>query len=248
MIWIFLPAYNEEIALPITVRKFVDVFSALNRPYRILVFDDGSSDRTRAIAQELSRQYPVEARWHEKNAGLGQTMIDGFNYLAEVSAEDDIIISLDCDDTHEPKFAPAAIEKLERDGYDLVVLSRFQKGGGQEGLSGLKTLLSMGAGIFLKILFPVRGLREYSCNYRVYRASIIKKAIRHFGAGFIRLAHMGFVATPEVLIKLRMIGAKISEVPFVLRYDQKPTKSKNNSMRTIRGYFELARLYWCRKA
>lgn len=247
MIWIFLPAYNEEIALPILVGKFAEVFSSHGLAYRVLVYDDGSSDRTRHIAQELSRKYPIDVLWHEKNAGLGQTMIDGFNHLAQATADDDLVISLDCDDTHEPKFAIAAIDKI-KEGYDLVVLSRFQKGGGQEGLSAIKTLLSMGAGIFLKILFPVKGLREYSCNYRVYRASIVKKAVRHFGANFIRLAHLGFVATPEVLVKLRMLGARIGEVPFVLRYDQKPTRSKNNSLRTIRGYFELARLYCGRRA
>ncbi len=174
-------------------------------------------------------------------------MIDGFEYLAATAADEDVIISLDCDDTHEPKFAVPAIDKL-KEGYDVVVLSRFGKGGGQEGLSAFKTLMSMGAGIVLKIFFPVRGLREYSCNYRVYRASIIRKAVRHFGRNFIRLPHLGFVAAPETLFKLRMMGARITEVPFVLRYDQKPTPSKNNSLRTIRGYLELIRLYWGRKA
>lgn len=247
MIRVFLPAYNEEIALPILVGKFDAVFKEAGLEYRILVFDDGSSDRTRAIALELATRYPLEVRWHEKNAGLGQTMIDGLEYLASAASDDDVIMSLDCDDTHEPRFAIQAIHKLH-EGYDVVVLSRFRKGGGQEGLSAFKTLMSMGAGLVLKIFFPVKGLREYSCNYRVYRGSILKKAIRHFGSQFIRLPHLGFVAAPETLIKLRMFGARITEVPFVLRYDQKPTPSKNNSLRTIRGYLELIRLYWGRKA
>jgi dolichol-phosphate mannosyltransferase len=246
MIWVFLPAYNEEIALPILVKKFDEVFRPAGMEYKVLVFDDGSSDRTRSISQGLEREYPVLTRWHEKNAGLGQTMIDGFEFLASAIADDDVVISLDCDDTHEPKFAVPAVQKL-REGYDVVVLSRFGKGGGQEGLSAFKTLMSMGAGIVLKVFFPVKGLREYSCNYRVYRASLLREAIRHFGRNFIRLPHLGFVAAPETLIKLRMFGARITEVPFVLRYDQKPTPSKNNSLRTIRGYLELIRLYWGRK-
>lgn len=245
MIWIFLPAFNEEIALPILVGKFDQVFSDAGLKYKILVFDDGSSDRTRENAQRLAARYPVEVRWHEKNAGLGQTMIDGFKYLAQATSDEDLVISLDCDDTHEPKFCIAAIDKIKQ-GFDVVVLSRFGDGGGQQGLSAIKTFLSMGAGIFLKIFFPVKGLREYSCNYRVYRASILKEADRRFAGAFIRLPHLGFVAAPEALIKLRMIGARITEVPFVLRYDQKPTPSKNNSLRTIRGYFELVRLYWGR--
>lgn len=247
MIRIFLPAYNEEIALPILVGKFDAVFAAEGTPYRILVWDDGSSDGTRRIAQELAKRYPVDVRWNEKNSGLGRTMINGFEHLAATASDSDVVVTLDCDDTHEPKFVPSAVRRLG-EGYDVVVLSRFARGGGQEGLSAFKTLMSMGAGVFLKLFFPVRGLKEYSCNFRAYRASILKKAVQRFGPNFIRLPHLGFVAAPETLVKLRMLGARITEVPFTLRYDQKPTPSKNNSLRTIRGYFELVRLYWGRKA
>ncbi len=247
MIRVFLPAYNEEIALPILIGKIDAVFKAAGLDYRVLVFDDGSSDRTKQIAQELAHRYPVDVRGHEVNSGLGRTMINGLAYLAKTAADDDVVMSMDCDDTHEPRFALAAIEKL-KEGYDVVALSRFQEGGGQEGLSAFKTLMSMGAGIFLKLFFPVKGLREYSCNYRVYRASILKKAHERFAGNVIQLPHLGFVAAPEVLVRLRMLGARITEVPFVLRYDQKPTPSKNNNFRTIRGYFALVRLYWGRKA
>ena len=54
--------------------------------------------------------------------------------------------------------------------------------------------------------------------------------------------------SPELLIKMRMLKARIAESPFVLRYDQKPTASKNNSMRTIKGYFAIVWLYWGRRA
>ncbi len=245
MIWIFLPAYNEEIALPRLMKKFDDTFRTGSENYRVVVQDDGSSDRTVAVAEELAKQYPVTVLRHEKNLGLGETMRDGFRYLVKAVADDDTVVTLDCDDTHEAKFVPAAIQKL-RSGYDVVALSRFCEGGGQEGLSGIKTFLSMGAGLFLKILFPIRGVREYSCNFRVYTGAILKKADRVFGKDFIRLAHLGFAVSPELLIKMRMLKARIAESPFVLRYDQKPTASKNNSLRTIRGYFAIVRLYWGR--
>ncbi len=247
MIWVFLPAYNEEIALGRVLKKFDDTLKAGTEKYRVVVQDDGSSDGTVAMAGELAKRYPITVLRHEKNMGLGETMRDGFNYLVKVVGDDDVVVTLDCDDTHEAKFVPAAIQKL-RSGYDVVALSRFCKGGGQEGLSGVKTFLSMGAGLFLKILFPIRGVREYSCNFRVYTGAILKKADRVFGKDFIRLAHLGFAVSPELLIKMRLLGARIAESPFVLRYDQKPTASKNNSLRTIRGYFAIVRLYLGRKA
>ncbi len=104
MITIFLPAYNEEIALPRLVRKFSEEMKKEKEPYRIVVLDDGSSDRTFQAASELAHRYPITVLRHEKNKGLGETMRDGLEYLVGVSADNDWIVSLDCDDTHEPKF------------------------------------------------------------------------------------------------------------------------------------------------
>ncbi len=247
MIYVFLPAYNEEIALPRLLKKFDDVLKKHALAYRIVIQDDGSSDRTVAVAEELGRQYPVTVLRHEVNKGLGETMRDGFGYLIKTIADEDMVVTLDCDDTHEPKFVPAAVEKLNS-GYDVICLSRFCPGGGSEGLSASKTFLSQGAGFFLKFFFPIRGVREYSCNFRVFRGAILKKADRVFGKGFIQMAHLGFAVAPEILVKMRMLGAKIAEAPFVLRYDQKPTASKNVPMRTIKGYFAIVWKYWGRKA
>ena len=245
MIYIFLPAYNEELALPRLVKKFFDEMRRLHEPYQIVVLDDGSSDGTVSEAEKLSKEIPLVLLKHEKNKGLGETMRDGLEYLAKTAGPEDVIVTLDCDDTHEPRFFPAALKKL-REGYDVVILSRFCRGGGEEGLSLVKSILSRGAGIFLQIFFPIKGVREFSCGYRVIHASILKTAIETYGADFIRLAHMGFVVTPEILIRFRMLGARITESPFTLRYDQKPTPSKNNSLRTIKGYFALVWNYWGR--
>ncbi len=246
MIRVFLPAYNEEIALGRLVQKFDTEFKKLKLSYQITVLDDGSSDRTAEKAGKLSGAYPLELLRHPVNQGLGQTLIDGFGHIAKISDPEDILVTMDCDDTHDPKYMSAAFEKI-KEGYDLVILSRYQKGGGEEGLSFFRSFLSRGAGLLLKFFFPIRGVQEYSCGYRVIRASAIKKAIDVYGDHFVRLPHMGFVVTPEILVKFRMLGAKICEVPFVLNYDKKPGVSKNRPLRTIAGYFALIGLYWGRK-
>ena len=245
MIIVFLPAYNEEVALPRLVKKFDDELKSANEPYRVVVLDDGSSDKTAAVGEELAKKYPLILLRHTVNQGLGQTMIDGLTYVAENASPNDFVVTLDCDDTHDPHYVHAALQKA-REGYDVVVLSRYQKGGGEKGLSAVKSLLSRGAGTFLKVFFPIRGVKEYSCGYRVYRASALQKALRTFGKNFIRLPHMGLVVTPEILLKLRMLKCRITEIPFVLRYDQKPGVSKNKPLKTIAGYFALLWIYWGR--
>lgn len=247
MIYALLPAYNEEIALPRLVKKFDDSLKSMAEGYRIVIQDDGSTDGTVAVARDLSQSYPITILRHEHNQGLGETMRDGFRALLKTLRDEDRVVTLDCDDTHEPKFVPAALEKI-RAGADVVALSRFCRGGGQEGLSFTKTILSRGAGLFLKTFFPIRGVWEYSCNFRVFSGAILKKADRVYGRDFIRLARLGFAVAPEILVKMRMLDARIEESPFVLRYDQKPTASKNRPLRTIGGYFAIVWNYWGRKA
>ncbi len=246
MIHIFLPAYNEELALENVVRKFVDALKPSGEAFRFVVLDDGSTDRTAALAEKLSRELPLTLLRHSPNLGLGRTMADGLKYVGEVSQDGDFIVTLDCDDTHDAQYVHAALTKA-REGYDVVILSRYSSGGGEKGLSLVKSVLSRGAGLFLKLFFPIRGVQEYSCGYRVFRAQAVKRALAAFGDDLVRLPHMGFVVTPEILIKLRMLGCRIAEVPFVLRYDQKPGLSKNKPLKTIGGYFLLVWLYWGRR-
>ncbi len=243
MIYIFLPAYNEEEALPRLVVK-IDI-ALKSEPYQIIVLDDGSRDQTEEIARELSKKFPLKVLKHSLNLGLGQTMIDGLKYISTLSNPDDWVVTLDCDDTQEPKYIADALKKIKT-GYDLVILSRFQKGGGEEGLCFRRKIFSRSACLVLKIAFPVPGVRDYTCGFRVFRAAALQKAFQTFGDRFVRLPHLGFVVSAEILVKLRMLGSRITEVPFVLRYDQKPGKSKNKTMKTILGHFTLVALYWGR--
>jgi dolichol-phosphate mannosyltransferase len=95
----------------------------------------------------------------------------------------------------------------------------------------------------MKVFFPVSCVCEYSCGFRAYRASIIKKAIYIYGNNFIQLKGLGFTGTLEKLIKLNLIGAKFSEVPFILRYDLKDSPSKMVTSVTTMGYLVMAVLY-----
>lgn len=243
MIWVFLPAYNEEGALEPVARKFECLFRESKEPYRIVVLDDGSKDRTTTIAEALAADLPLVLLRHETNKGLGETMRDGLLYVAEKCEDADVVVTMDCDDTHEPKYTRAAIDKLKQ-GYDVIILSRYQEGGGEKGLSPLKSFLSRGAGWFLRMFFPIQGVREYSCGYRVMKGSALRKAAKAFGKDLVELASMGFVVTPELLIKFRMLGLRIGEVPFVLEYGQKPGPSKNRPLKTIAGYFALVAKFW----
>ncbi len=242
MIVILLPAYNEEESLPRLMPKLRQTLEAMDEPYRIIVCNDGSKDGTREMLDRMSREMPLEVIHHKINRGLGETSRDLFERAAEIVNKDDVVIRLDCDDTHEPEFIPRLVKRV-RDDCDVVIASRFAPGGGQMGVSGYRAFISRCANYFMKIFFPIKGLKEYSCGFRAYRAEKIKEAINFYGNNFIQLKGLGFTCTLEKLVKLKLIGARFGEEPFVLRYDQKQSDSKMVSSVTTLGYLVMTLLY-----
>ena len=235
MIIILLPAFNEEKSFASLMEKLKKTLDILQEEYKIIVCNDGSSDNTQEILENYAKSFSLDIINHKLNRGLGESVRDLFEKAAEISSDDDVIIRLDCDDTHEPKYIPSIINKV-RSGYDVVIASRFEEGGGQFGVNSYRTFISKCANIFMKLFFPIKGLKEYSCGYRGYNAKKIKKAIRFYKNDFIQLKGLGFTCTLEKLIKLNIIGAKFAEVPFELRYDQKVSDSKMISSITTLGY------------
>jgi len=237
-----LPAFNEENSVEVLLSKIARVFSTNIHEYEIITINDGSTDETFEILQKMKNDYPLEIVLHKINRGLGETERDGFEFLAEKAGDNDIIIRMDCDDTHEPDYILALIDKIE-EGYDVVNTSRFRQGGGQKGLSPYRTIVSYSANVFMRLLFNIPNVRDYSCGYRAYRAKVIKDAVKIFGNGFIQLKGLGFTSTLETIVKLKMMGCRFSEVPFILRYDNKVSLSKMVGSITTLGYLIMAVLY-----
>ncbi|MBI4576426.1 MAG: glycosyltransferase [Planctomycetes bacterium] len=241
---VILPAFNEQNALQILVPKIDAVMRDLGRPYRVVAVDDGSTDGTAMVLQGLSTSYPIEVITHRINRGLGETIRDGFEFVAESAARDDVIIRLDSDDTHDPAFMASLLTRLD-DGYDVVGTSRFQPGGGQTGVSFRRAFISRCANLFMRVFFHMPGIKDYSCGFRAYRASVVQDALRIFKNDFIQLRGVGFTCTLEKLAKLHLMGCHFSEVPFILHYGQKASESKMVTSVTTVGYFLLLFLYRC---
>ena len=128
MILILLPAYNEEESLPVLLPKIKKTLESMDESYKILVCNDGSKDRTQEMLEKYVESLPLEIIKHKINRGLGESSRDLFERAAELVDAGDVIVRLDCDDTHEPEYIPSIVEKV-RSGYDVVIASRFARGG-----------------------------------------------------------------------------------------------------------------------
>jgi dolichol-phosphate mannosyltransferase len=242
VLFILLPAYNEQDAIVPLSEKIDVVMKVAGIKYQIVAVNDGSRDRTTEQLRELATRFPLHVITHRLNRGLGETIRDGLEFVAEVGSKHDVVVRMDCDDTHDPKYILGMLEKL-RAGHEVVIASRYAPGGGQIGVNLYRRTISRCANLLMKACFPIRGIKEYTSGFRAYRVALIQDAVEIFGNRFIDLKGMGFTGTVEKLIKCRMLGARVTEHGFVLRYDQKSGPSKVVTSLTTLGYLVLIAKY-----
>jgi dolichol-phosphate mannosyltransferase len=230
-LYIVLPAYNEEE----NIGKLLDriayylLDSGIDN-YEVVVVNDGSTDHTIEILKDYERQLPLKIVQHEKNKGLGPTIRDGLLFASEAASDGDIIITMDADDTHTPGLIYRMVNTI-REGYDVVIASRYRKGARVYGLSYGRRLLSWIASYIFRLLLPIKGVRDFTCGYRAYRAKVLKDAFAKYGGNFID--QQGFQAMVDIILRLRSMNVIFGEVPFILRYDMKQGPSKMNVKTTV---------------
>lgn len=241
-IFIILPIYNEKQNIECLIKNIAETCQGSNIDYRIVAVDDGSIDGTSSVLLSMCNEFPITKIKHKRNRGLGETIRDGFEKATEQAKSNDVILRMDADSTHEPKYIPSLVRAIES-GFDVAIASRFSKGGGEVGLGSDRKWISRFANLAFRICFPLGGIKEYTCGYRAYRASILQSALQYYGNNFIQLRGLGFCCTVEKLLKLKLMGAKLVEVPFVLKYDLKKGPSKMPFNLTTFGYMIMVILY-----
>lgn len=226
-----LPAYNEEESLPELLERLGESFADNNLPYEIVIVNDGSKDATASIIQQFALQMPVHLVNHAVNQGLGITIRDALREAMERANERDIIVTMDADNTHPPGLIPRMVQMIH-EGCDVVIASRFEHGGTVKGVPFNRHLLSLGARILFTLMFPTRGVRDYTSGYRAYRVSVVRQAFETYGDDFV--GETGFSCMADILLKLRKLGCVFGEAPLRLRYDLKGGESKMQVFKTIR--------------
>jgi dolichol-phosphate mannosyltransferase len=207
----------------------------------VILVDDGSRDSTARIIEGYAQHMPITMMRHEVNLGLGATIRDGLLTAAKTAADADIIVTMDADDTHAPGLILRMVRMIS-EGYDVVIASRYREGSRCVGVPTYRLALSHGASWLFRLVFPTRGVRDYTCGYRAYRARAVRDAISRYGEGF--LDQDGFQCMVDILLKLRRMHLIFGEVPFILRYDQKEGSSKMNVPRTVK---DTLLLMWKRR-
>ncbi len=236
MIYFLMPAYNEETEIGPRLRNISALMAQKGFPFKIWVVNDGSRDQTVKIVEEISREIPVQIIHHDQNRGIGVAFSNGLRELVKVARDDDIIITLDADNTHNLKTVEFMLKRID-EGYEVVIGSCFATGGMMIGVPLLRYLLSYVSNLAYRILFHVKGIRTYTGFYRAHTGAAMKTAFEKFGDHLIEVS--GFAAMAEMLIKFRQIPLFMTEVPMIIRYDMKGRASKMRILATIREHLRV---------
>jgi len=233
---IVLPAFNEEKDLGHLLERIEEAMYEIRLPYELVIVDDGSSDDTPGVIARWAETMPIRSIRHEVNQGLGVTIRDGLRLACELSDPRDVIVTLDADNSHTPELILRLV-RLIREGHDVVIASRFRPGSSVRGVPLSRRFLSRVAGLLFRVTFPIKGVRDYTCGYRAYRAGVLQKVTSDDPTFFDQ---SGFQVMVDILLKLRRDKDLVfGEAPLILRYDLKRGASKMDVGDTIAATLKL---------
>lgn len=235
MIYFVFPVYNEEKnirSLILCLRKLMQ-----GEDYKMIAVNDGSTDRSLEILEELNGP-DLLIVGSAINMNIGAVFSLGIDEVLKNAKNDDILVIMESDQTSELSLVKLLAARIESGENDIIIASRYLKGGGYLNFPLPRRVFSCCANYFMHLLFPIKNVKDYTIFFRAYRIGIIRKVSDYFGKyGLIQ--SKGFVANAEFLIKLSLFTCRIEEIPFVYNYAKKIGKSKINVLRTINEYFVL---------
>jgi dolichol-phosphate mannosyltransferase len=232
--YVVLPAWNEERVIGPTLAALAAAALGREAEYHAVLVDDGSTDRTVAEAERAvagaGGRLPLTVLRHEANRGLGAALRTGLYWCLDRAGERDVIVTLDADNTHPPALIPELVARLG-DRYDLAIASRYRAGSSVRGVPGHRRMLSEGSRLVLRVLFPIPGVRDYTCCFRAYRVPLLRRARLAWGDGLCTAR--GFEAVLDLLLELRPLGVRATEMGFPLDYGERVGASKMKVLRTV---------------
>ena len=234
MIYVLIPIFNEEGNV---ANLHSELSTILPGEEKMFVFsDDGSSDKTIELLKSHFSNTNFTILGDGVNRGPGYAFNTGFEWVLANSKniEKDIVITMEADCTSDIGILPHMLG-INKMGYDLVLASVYAQGGGFDSTSFIRKFLSAVANLLFRFLFDLKVL-TLSSFYRVYSVSLLQKIKQNYPS---IITEYGFICMLEILVKAMKQGAKIIEVPMMLKSKKRVGKSKLKVFKTTMAYFRF---------
>lgn len=205
---IIIPTYNERENIEEVVKKVENSLKEEN--FEIIIVDDNSPDGTGKIADELANRYDnIKVIHRYGQRGLASAVKEGMKY-----AYGEYICVMDADLQHPPELIREMLKRTEK-SFDLVIASRYIKGGGIKNWSLVRRVISLVAVLFARTLISkASSVKDPVSGYFLFKRNKIDNSELH---------PIGYKILIEILAKGKF--TKVAEVPYVF-VGRKVGKSK----------------------
>ncbi len=247
MIYVCIPAHNEERTIGVLLWKIRGVMREFGRDYEILVLDDASTDRTSGVLDRYRRVLPLKVLEEERRAGypaavqrLLREALDRTSYPKR-----DAAVLLQADFTESPDHIVPLMKAVEG-GADVVAGVVEENGhlapNGRHAPRAVRLARRMAPWV-LGRAYAGAPVSDPLSGFRAYRLIVLKKALAEFrGRPF--LTTDGWASNVELLGLVAPHARRIAESPLTLRYDVDQRPSRLSAVRTLRGLLRVRRERW----
>jgi len=220
---VITPTYNESESLPALADGILEHLPTAS----LLVVDDGSPDGTGAVAARLAAgDGRVHVLQRGGRLGFASAYLDGFRW--GLAREFDVFVQMDADLSHAPADLPTLVGALDG-GADLAIGSRRVSGGGIEGWSVGRHLLSWSGSFYSRAILGL-AVRDLTSGYRAIRRPVLA------ALDFDEIVAEGYSFLIETAYRAHQLGFRVCEVP-ILFVDRRAGRSKMS----VRIFLEAVR-------
>lgn len=203
MDFIITPTYNERNNIRVLIDKIFTLYSTIH----VMVVDDNSPDETALVVKNLQQKYPnLHLKQRPGKLGLASAYLESFKDVLREYPSVRTIITMDADLSHDPSVVGIMLKEMKT--YDLVLGSRYVKGGGVKNWAFWRKILSRGGNLYARIV-TMSSIHDLTTGFHCYRAELLKR----YDLDAVRAAGFGFLI--EMKIIAERLGAKIKEVPII---------------------------------
>ena len=220
---IIIPTYNESQNI-LQILKSIKDNLPKNFVTQAIVVDDNSPDGTGKLVEDYLKNikkmadYTIEIIHRKAKDGLGSAILKGIQH-----AKGDTIVVMDCDFSHPPHIIPKLIESIKKYQYDIVVASRYIKGGKIQGWSLKRKTMSKFATLIAKKGLGIN-THDPMSGFFAFKRNIIKG---------LNIDAIGYKFLLEILVKTKDVSIK--EIPYT--FQNRELGSSKLSIRTIFDYY-----------
>ena len=204
---IVLPTYNEAQNISKLLHEiFAQKEKIQSHDLHVLVVDDNSPDGTGDVVKKMQQQFPALHLLTGEKKGLGDAYKRGMAHAIE-NLNVDIIFEMDADFQHDPDLIPLFVD-LSRNGFTLIIGSRFLPGAEMTDMSYYRKFLSLFGNWLIRFFGGMPRLRDFTSGFRCIKASLIEKC------DFSNLSTTGYAFQTSLIFELLRNGARVLEVPI----------------------------------